>query len=63
MWGVSVDSLIPGEQPALLTQAYVLAEREKGLTIARLADEVGWRVRRLLGSPDDGPILRIVRRS
>ncbi|MET9378751.1 hypothetical protein ABZX98_32215 [Streptomyces sp. NPDC002992] len=53
----------PGEQPTLLTQAYELAEREKGLTIPRLADELGWhpaRVRRLLGSPDPRPILRIV---
>ncbi|MEU6707333.1 helix-turn-helix domain-containing protein [Streptomyces wuyuanensis] len=53
----------PGEQPALLTQAYELAEQEKGLTIPRLADELGWhpaRVRRLLGSPDNRPILRIV---
>ncbi|WP_241845837.1 ImmA/IrrE family metallo-endopeptidase [Streptomyces sp. MJM1172] len=53
----------PGEQPALLTQAYELAEQEKGVTIPRLADELGWhpaRVRRLLGSPDTRPILRIV---
>ncbi|AWZ05216.1 MULTISPECIES: XRE family transcriptional regulator [unclassified Streptomyces] len=53
----------PGEQPALLTQAYELAEREKGLTIPRLADELGWHpahVRRLLGSPDSRPVLRIV---
>lgn len=53
----------PGEQPSLLTQAYELAEREKGLTIPRLAEELGWhpaRVRQLLGSPDTRPVLRIV---
>ncbi|MFI7358961.1 helix-turn-helix domain-containing protein [Streptomyces avidinii] len=53
----------PGEQPSLLTQAYELAEREKGLTIPRLAEELGWhpsRVRQLLGTPDTRPVLRIV---
>ncbi|MET9831783.1 hypothetical protein ABZ508_09530 [Streptomyces lavendulocolor] len=53
----------PGEQPVLLTQAYELAEREKGLTIPILAEELAWhpaRVRQLLGVPDSRPVLRLV---
>ncbi|MFC7994346.1 helix-turn-helix domain-containing protein [Streptomyces pilosus] len=53
----------PGEQPVLLAQAYELAEKEKGLTIPVLAEELAWhpaRVRRLLGVPDSRPVLRLV---
>lgn len=49
----------PGEQPALLQQAFELA----GLTIPELAAELAWRparVRELLGKPDHQPALRLV---
>lgn len=57
-----VDSFL-GEQPVLLVQAYELAEKEKGLTIPILAEELAWhpaRVRQLLGVPDSRPVLRLV---
>jgi Zn-dependent peptidase ImmA (M78 family)/transcriptional regulator with XRE-family HTH domain len=52
-----------GEQPSLLAQAYQLAEREKGVTIRSLAQELAWhpsRVREILNVPNSRPVLRIV---
>lgn len=52
-----------GEQPALLVQAYQLAEQEKGLSIRALAEELAWHpahVRELLGVTDTRPVLRLV---
>ncbi|MFF8938717.1 helix-turn-helix domain-containing protein [Streptomyces paradoxus] len=52
-----------GEQPGLLTQAYKLAEQEKGLTIRSLAQELAWhpaRVRELLNVPNARPRLHLV---
>ena len=49
----------PGEQPALLAQAFELT----GLTVADLAAELAWhpfRVRELLGQPDHRPVLQLV---
>jgi Zn-dependent peptidase ImmA (M78 family)/transcriptional regulator with XRE-family HTH domain len=56
-------SRYPGEQPALLKQAFDLAAEQTELTIADLAHELAWtpaRVRELLGQPDSRPTLRIV---
>jgi Zn-dependent peptidase ImmA (M78 family)/transcriptional regulator with XRE-family HTH domain len=56
-------SRFPGEQPALLKQAFELAARQPGLTIPALARELAWttrRVRELLGQPDQRPELHIV---
>ena len=56
-------SRYPGEQPALLKQAFDLAAAETGLTIPDLAHELAWtpsRVRELLGQPDRRPTLRLV---
>jgi Zn-dependent peptidase ImmA (M78 family) len=56
-------SRYPGEQPALLKQAFDLAAERTGLTIADLAHELAWtpaRVRELLGQPDPRPALRII---
>lgn len=53
----------PGEQPALLQQAFSLAAAETGLTIGDLAAELAWpaaRVRELLGQPDQRPALRLM---
>ncbi|MFD8354645.1 helix-turn-helix domain-containing protein [Streptomyces coelicoflavus] len=52
----------PGEQPALLSQAFALA-CDHGLTITELARELAWRVpqvRRMLGVEEDRPALRLV---
>lgn len=56
-------SRYPGEQPALLKQAFDLAADETGLTVPDLAHELAWkpsRVRELLGQPDQRPTLRLV---
>ena len=53
----------PGEQPALLKQAFDLAAAQTGLTITALARELAWpaaRVRELLGQADQRPALRVV---
>jgi hypothetical protein len=53
----------PGEQPALLKQAFELASAQAGLTVPALARELAWttgRVRELLGEPDQRPELRLV---
>ena len=53
----------PGEQPALLKQAFDLAAAQTGLTITALARELAWpaaRVRELLGQADQRPALRLV---
>jgi hypothetical protein len=53
----------PGEQPALLSQAFDLAVQETGLSVRELAQELVWpmaRVRELLGMPDSRPVLRLV---
>jgi Zn-dependent peptidase ImmA (M78 family)/transcriptional regulator with XRE-family HTH domain len=53
----------PGEQPVMLRQAFELAERDQGLTVKELAQELAWkptRVRDLLGVPDSRPVLRLV---
>lgn len=53
----------PGEQPALLKQAFELAAAQAGLTVPALARELAWttrRVRELLGEPDQRPELRLV---
>ncbi|MFB7609852.1 helix-turn-helix domain-containing protein [Streptomyces gardneri] len=53
----------PGEQPILLSQAFELAERETGLSVRELAQELAWtpaHVRELLGMPDTRPVLRLV---
>ncbi|HEV7708656.1 MAG TPA: XRE family transcriptional regulator [Asanoa sp.] len=52
----------PGEQPALLAQAFDVAARH-GLTLPALADQLAWtlpRVRELLGMTDERPALRLV---
>ncbi|MFC9221987.1 hypothetical protein ACFT8W_14780 [Streptomyces hygroscopicus] len=52
----------PGEQPALLSQAFALA-CDHGLTITELAHELAWsaaQVRRMLGVEEDRPALRLV---
>lgn len=53
----------PGEQPVLLAQAFELAGRESGLSVATLAQELAWpvaRVRELIGLPDRRPSLTLV---
>ncbi|MGV9544114.1 helix-turn-helix domain-containing protein [Nocardia beijingensis] len=53
----------PGELPALLTQAFDLAETTGTLTLPELARELRWRLPRLrllLGRPDQRPALRLV---
>ncbi|MFJ1757707.1 helix-turn-helix domain-containing protein [Kitasatospora sp. NPDC088134] len=58
-------SSFAGEQPVLLRQAFQLAVEDSGLTIEKLARELGWkpaRVRELLDVPEDQrPVLRLVR--
>lgn len=52
----------PGEQPALLAQAFTLA-CDHGLTITGLAGELAWsvaRVRQMLGVEEQRPVLRLV---
>ena len=52
----------PGEQPALLAEAFNLA-CEHGLSIADLAHELAWtvpRVRQMLGVEEQRPVLRLV---
>ncbi|MBN6040049.1 ImmA/IrrE family metallo-endopeptidase [Amycolatopsis sp. 195334CR] len=52
----------PGEQPALLRQAFTLAG-DTGLTITQLARELAWtvpQVRRVLGHDDQRPVLRLL---
>ncbi|MEU0074110.1 XRE family transcriptional regulator [Streptomyces sp. NPDC006332] len=52
----------PGEQPALLSQAFALA-CDHSLTITELAHELAWsaaQVRRMLGCEEDRPALRLV---
>ena len=52
-----MSELGPGEQPVLLSQAFDLANRETGLGVRELAQELAWplaRVRELLGLPDSG---------
>jgi hypothetical protein len=52
----------PGEQPALLMQAFGLA-CDTGLTITELARELAWtvpQVRQMLGEPEQRPVLRLV---
>jgi Zn-dependent peptidase ImmA (M78 family)/transcriptional regulator with XRE-family HTH domain len=52
----------PGEQPALLSQAFTLA-CDHGLTIAVLARELAWsvsRVRQMLGEEEQRPVLHLV---
>ncbi|MEV7630296.1 XRE family transcriptional regulator [Actinoplanes sp. NPDC089786] len=52
----------PGEQPAMLAQAFDLAS-DHGLTMQTLAEELVWspaRVRTLLGTPNQRPRLRLV---
>jgi len=52
----------PGELPSLLSTAIELAE-QRGVTIPRLASELAWipaHVRRMLGSQDERPLLRLV---
>lgn len=52
----------PGEMPALLTQAFDLAEANGTLTLSSLARELHWRLPRLrllLGQPDQRPTLRL----
>jgi Zn-dependent peptidase ImmA (M78 family)/transcriptional regulator with XRE-family HTH domain len=53
----------PGEQPALLAQAFSLA-CDEGLTIAELARELAWsvpRVRELLGINQQRPVLTLLK--
>ena len=62
--GFAPDSLTgyPSEQPALLSQAFALA-CDHGLTITALARELAWsvrQVRRMLGTDEDRPTLRLV---
>lgn len=57
----SVDGF-PGEQPSLLRSAFELA-CDHGLSMANLADELRWpvdRIRSLLGTSRDRPVLRLV---
>jgi Zn-dependent peptidase ImmA (M78 family)/transcriptional regulator with XRE-family HTH domain len=52
----------PGEQPALLAQAFALA-CDHGLTITELAHKLAWsvpRVRQMLGVEEQRPVLRLV---
>ncbi|RJQ83387.1 ImmA/IrrE family metallo-endopeptidase [Pseudonocardiaceae bacterium YIM PH 21723] len=52
----------PGEQPALLAQAFALAS-DHGLTITDLADELAWtvpNVRQMLGAEEQRPVLRLI---
>lgn len=52
----------PGEQPALLAQAFALA-CDTGLTITELARELAWtvpQVRQMLGDHEERPVLRLV---
>jgi hypothetical protein len=52
----------PGEQPALLSQAFSLAADE-GLTITQLAHELAWavpHVRELLGMHQQRPVLTLL---
>lgn len=62
--GVAAEPLTgyPGEQPALLAEAFNLA-CEHGLSIADLAHELAWtvpRVRQVLGVEEQRPVLRLV---
>ncbi|MBF6278094.1 helix-turn-helix domain-containing protein [Nocardia nova] len=53
----------PGEVPSLLRKAFELAETHGTLTMAGLAHELRWsipRLRLLLGSPEQRPVLRLV---
>ncbi|MDF9871597.1 helix-turn-helix domain-containing protein [[Kitasatospora] papulosa] len=54
----------PGEQPVILAKAFELAEREKGMTVDQLAQELSWhpsRVRELLGMAEQArPVLRLI---
>lgn len=53
----------PGEQPAMLRQAFELAATETGLTVQGLAHELGWserRVEQMLGLTHQRPVLRLV---
>ncbi|GGY13209.1 DNA-binding protein [Streptomyces minutiscleroticus] len=55
----------PGEQSALLSQAFALA-CDHGLTMTELAHELAWstaQVRRILGVEEDRPALRLVSNS
>lgn len=52
----------PGEQPALLSEAFILAG-DHGLTVTELAHELAWsaaQVRRMHGVEEDRPALRLV---
>lgn len=52
----------PGEQPALLSQAFTLA-CDHGLTITDLARDLAWsvpRVRQMLGGEEQRPVLRLI---
>ncbi|WP_340560745.1 helix-turn-helix domain-containing protein [Streptomyces sp. GSL17-111] len=52
-----------GEQPSLLRQAFDLACKEAGLSVAALAHELAWttkRVRELLEVQEQRPVLRLV---
>lgn len=56
-------SSFPGEQPSLLGQAFDLAAKEAGLSVAQLAHELAWtskKVRDLLGVQEQRPVLRLV---
>jgi Zn-dependent peptidase ImmA (M78 family)/transcriptional regulator with XRE-family HTH domain len=52
----------PGEQPALLSQAFTLAS-DHGLTITELARELAWsvpQVRHMLGLEEERPVLHLI---
>ena len=56
-------SRYPGEQPVMLRQAFELAAAQTGLTLPKLAHELGWsvsRTRDLLNVAEQRPVLRLV---
>lgn len=56
-------SRFPGEQPSLLGKAFELAAGEADLSVSQLAHELAWtnkRVRELLGTHEQKPVLRLV---